>query len=71
MVYLDCPFAEPLTLEAFLMPVPSMCSCTTCNLGAAHCPGHFGHIELPLPVYNPLIFGWVHGRVDAEGKPFD
>jgi len=21
-----------------------------------HCPGHFGHIELPVPVYNPLIF---------------
>ena len=36
------------------------CRCTTCNLSASHCPGHFGHIELPLPVYNPLIFRWAH-----------
>ena len=24
-----------------------------------HCPGHFGHIELAVPVYNPLTFGTV------------
>ncbi|KFQ80537.1 DNA-directed RNA polymerase I subunit RPA1, partial [Phoenicopterus ruber ruber] len=22
----------------------------------SNCPGHFGHIELPLTVYNPLFF---------------
>jgi DNA-directed RNA polymerase I subunit RPA1 len=30
--------------------------CATCSLTGVHCPGHFGHIDLPLPVYNPLIF---------------
>ena len=40
------------------LPLPHLVrSCTTCKLSAVHCPGHFGHIELPLPVYNPLIFG--------------
>ncbi|XP_070563725.1 DNA-directed RNA polymerase I subunit RPA1-like [Ptychodera flava] len=30
--------------------------CSTCSLNFLHCPGHFGHISLPLPVYNPLFF---------------
>ena len=30
--------------------------CTTCGLGSLHCPGHMGHIVLPLPVYNPVLF---------------
>uniref|UniRef100_UPI00358E2EE4 DNA-directed RNA polymerase I subunit RPA1 n=1 Tax=Myxine glutinosa TaxID=7769 RepID=UPI00358E2EE4 len=30
--------------------------CTTCCQRLGHCPGHPGHIELPLPVYNPLFF---------------
>ncbi|GES96144.1 DNA-directed RNA polymerase I complex large subunit Nuc1 [Rhizophagus clarus] len=30
--------------------------CGTCNLDFFRCPGHFGHIELPVPVYNPLFF---------------
>lgn len=34
-------------------PVP----CATCGLPGAACPGHFGHVELPVPVYNPLLFG--------------
>ena len=31
--------------------------CSTCGLLYTHCPGHFGHIELAVPVYNPLVFG--------------
>jgi len=31
------------------------CSCSTCNLGQAQCPGHPGHIELPVPVYHPVF----------------
>ena len=27
-------------------------SCTTCNLNRNSCPGHPGHIELPVPVYH-------------------
>lgn len=30
--------------------------CATCQLNSTHCPGHFGHIELALPVYHPLFF---------------
>ncbi|XP_041979543.1 DNA-directed RNA polymerase I subunit RPA1 [Aricia agestis] len=29
--------------------------CVTCSNSLLHCPGHFGHIELPLPVVNPLF----------------
>lgn len=30
--------------------------CTTCGLFAPHCPGHIGHIALPVPVFNPTLF---------------
>ncbi|KAI9221947.1 hypothetical protein BC828DRAFT_404467 [Blastocladiella britannica] len=30
--------------------------CATCSLSFFDCPGHFGHIELPLPIYNPSLF---------------
>lgn len=29
--------------------------CRTCNKSSLNCPGHMGHIELPLPVVNPLF----------------
>jgi DNA-directed RNA polymerase I subunit RPA1 len=29
--------------------------CSTCGQNNMHCPGHFGHIELNLPVYHPLF----------------
>lgn len=29
--------------------------CATCHLTTMHCPGHYGHIELPLPCYHPLF----------------
>ncbi|EIW82067.1 beta and beta-prime subunits of DNA dependent RNA-polymerase [Coniophora puteana RWD-64-598 SS2] len=29
--------------------------CATCRLSYFTCPGHFGHIELPLPVFHPLF----------------
>ncbi|XP_026761681.2 DNA-directed RNA polymerase I subunit RPA1 [Galleria mellonella] len=29
--------------------------CATCGNSLLHCPGHFGHIELPLLVVNPLF----------------
>ncbi|XP_053115784.1 DNA-directed RNA polymerase I subunit RPA1 [Hemicordylus capensis] len=30
--------------------------CATCAQDFNNCPGHLGHIELPLTVYNPLFF---------------
>lgn len=29
--------------------------CITCDLSYSNCPGHFGHIELPVPIPNPLL----------------
>lgn len=31
-------------------------TCSTCKLGYFSCPGHFGHIELASPSYNPITF---------------
>ncbi|KAF8423226.1 RNA polymerase Rpb1 [Tirmania nivea] len=31
-------------------------SCSTCNLDYKFCPGHMGHIALPVPVYHPIFF---------------
>ncbi|CAL8301311.1 unnamed protein product [Arctogadus glacialis] len=30
--------------------------CATCCQNSQNCPGHFGHVDLPLPVYNPMLF---------------
>ena len=30
--------------------------CSTCYETSRTCTGHLGHIELPVPVYNPLFF---------------
>jgi len=30
--------------------------CATCGLNNIFCPGHMGHIVLPMPVYNPVFF---------------
>ncbi|XP_066505483.1 DNA-directed RNA polymerase I subunit RPA1 [Hoplias malabaricus] len=30
--------------------------CATCMQNFQHCPGHFGHVDLHLPVYNPFLF---------------
>ena len=29
--------------------------CQTCSLDYQSCPGHFGHVSLPVPVYNPMF----------------
>lgn len=29
--------------------------CSTCGHSGFKCPGHFGHIELPVPIVNPLF----------------
>uniref|UniRef100_W5MY79 DNA-directed RNA polymerase subunit n=1 Tax=Lepisosteus oculatus TaxID=7918 RepID=W5MY79_LEPOC len=39
-----------------LGPADSKEVCTTCMQDFNKCPGHLGHIELPLPVYNPMFF---------------
>jgi DNA-directed RNA polymerase I subunit RPA1 len=39
-----------------LGPVDYKDVCPTCTLPFAECPGHLGHIELAVPVYNPSLF---------------
>ncbi|PSN44886.1 hypothetical protein C0J52_06198 [Blattella germanica] len=34
--------------------------CTTCSRNVYNCPGHFGHIELPIPAVNPLFRKAIH-----------
>lgn len=29
--------------------------CSTCGLSGYNCPGHYGHIELSVPVYHPML----------------
>nr|ALK02059.1 RNA polymerase I largest subunit [Wickerhamiella domercqiae] len=41
-----------LALGAFLRSL-----CATCGLDDRKCPGHLGHIDLPVPLYNPMFFG--------------
>ena len=42
--------------DAALGPFDKFSKCATCHLSAFACPGHFGHIDLAVPVYNPMLF---------------
>lgn len=39
-----------------LGPLDNKEVCATCMQDFNNCPGHLGHIELPITVYNPLFF---------------
>ncbi|XP_040191174.1 DNA-directed RNA polymerase I subunit RPA1 [Rana temporaria] len=39
-----------------LGPADNKEACGTCAQDFRSCPGHLGHIEMPLTVYNPLLF---------------
>lgn len=39
-----------------LGPLEKHGRCVTCHLPQNACPGHLGHIELAVPLYNPLLF---------------
>ncbi|KAI8391772.1 uncharacterized protein BYT42DRAFT_642179 [Radiomyces spectabilis] len=40
--------------------------CGTCSQDHFNCPGHFGHIELPIPAYNPLFFDNLYAILRAQ-----
>ncbi|CAH0473375.1 unnamed protein product [Peronospora belbahrii] len=40
-----------------LGPIDFNMICPTCHQTQKECPGHLGHLELPVPVYNPVLFG--------------
>ncbi|KAE9606955.1 putative DNA-directed RNA polymerase [Lupinus albus] len=52
---LDRPVPDGL-YDPALGPLDEKSPCKTCGQTSKHCPGHFGHIELILPAFNPLMF---------------
>ncbi|XP_077214537.1 nuclear RNA polymerase A1 [Tasmannia lanceolata] len=46
-----------------LGPLDDSSPCKSCGQRSFHCPGHCGHIDLILPVYNPLLFRVLHGLI--------
>lgn len=52
---LNRPIAGGL-YDSKMGPIDRQMRCATCSLSYKECPGHMGHIELPVPVYNPLLF---------------
>ncbi|KAI1278673.1 hypothetical protein F5Y07DRAFT_360774 [Xylaria sp. FL0933] len=65
------------TFDSLLNPIPGGLydpalgswgdsTCTTCNLPQPNCPGHPGHIELPIPVYHPVFMDQVLRLLRAQ-----
>jgi DNA-directed RNA polymerase I subunit RPA1 len=40
--------------------------CKTCFLDHTQCPGHFGHIDLLLPCYNPITFRYMYKLLKSK-----
>ncbi|XP_020588466.1 DNA-directed RNA polymerase I subunit 1-like [Phalaenopsis equestris] len=51
----DSPVPDGL-YDPALGPVKDLDTCKSCGQQILHCPGHYGHIELARPIYNPLLF---------------
>jgi DNA-directed RNA polymerase I subunit RPA1 len=41
-------------------------TCTNCGQDSDNCPGHFGHIDLAAPVYNPFHCKTIHRLLNAK-----
>lgn len=46
-------------------PIKQDGTCRTCRLGYFECPGHLGHIKLPMIVVNPMHMNMVYKKVIA------
>ncbi|KAK9065782.1 hypothetical protein SSX86_015183 [Deinandra increscens subsp. villosa] len=46
--------------DPLLGPMEDQGPCKSCGQQSFSCPGHCGHIELSLPVYNPLLFDMLY-----------
>ncbi|KAF2147473.1 uncharacterized protein K452DRAFT_314616 [Aplosporella prunicola CBS 121167] len=68
---------NPTTFDTLLHPTPGGLydsalgafldnACSTCNLNAFNCPGHCGHIELPVPVYHPTFMDQLLRLIRAQ-----
>ncbi|CAN6220809.1 unnamed protein product [Urochloa humidicola] len=43
-------------LDPAMGPINDTDPCKSCGQHSGRCPGHFGHIELAKPLFNPLLF---------------
>ena len=46
-------------------PVDPLERCETCSQSYDDCPGHYGHLELALPVFHPLLFNELYKLLRA------
>uniref|UniRef100_A0A0E0HTF3 DNA-directed RNA polymerase subunit n=1 Tax=Oryza nivara TaxID=4536 RepID=A0A0E0HTF3_ORYNI len=51
----NCPVPGGL-LDPAMGPMNDTDTCKSCGQQSIRCPGHFGHIELAKPLFNPLLF---------------
>lgn len=47
-------------------PTDGRDKCVTCGLQGGMCPGHFGHIILDVPVFNPLLFSLTYKLLQSS-----
>lgn len=53
----SCAFSPLGLYDPAMGPTERKGICATCKQDHVFCPGHFGRVELPVPVYNPVTFG--------------
>jgi DNA-directed RNA polymerase I subunit RPA1 len=47
-------------------PLDKNSVCKTCFLDHSRCPGHFGHIDLVVPCYNPITFRYMYKLLKSK-----
>ncbi|KAI8343954.1 hypothetical protein BC941DRAFT_491756 [Chlamydoabsidia padenii] len=52
--------------DSALGPYQKSQICGTCAQTYTNCPGHFGHIDLPIPAYNPMFFDNLYAVLRAH-----
>jgi len=64
---LNCPNRGGLCDPALGVSVyDNKSPCVTCGHNSFNCSGHFGHIELPVVIYNPLMMKLVYKLLRAK-----
>ena len=69
MVYKDIGMANPGGLSDPSMGVGAfdkIATCVKCGQNSDNCTGHFGHIELNIPVYNPFLLNQMLKLLNAK-----
>jgi DNA-directed RNA polymerase I subunit RPA1 len=47
-------------------PFDHKSKCPTCGMTVNYCPGHVGHIDLTVPIYNPFLFKETYKLLKAK-----